>query len=167
MSTATESAAAAKPNPLLNQRTTYLFIPYDEIDSKISMHFIEAKFGDSIRAQVVRAIPVQRLTEQHTIIVVARKLIKPVTRRVPGPDKMPEEYHVPIEELAFGAEGQHGAGVIAHPPIRVAEHWREDEHADMGGTLNEETLFPAINRVSAPFYVRHRSDEGLIRLSLV
>jgi|SRR3954471_11529281 hypothetical protein len=147
---------ATKPEEqkLIDQRTTYLLIPSGEVEDRICRAWIEKAYGDNFRAQVVSAIPIVRLTDQNHLLVVARKKIRPITRRQQGPGGMPEDYPIAIEELT--------QEVSQRGPLRVADYWLEA--TEVGGSVDQTRLIVALNQISQPFCVRYRADEGLLRL---
>ena len=158
--TATQAKAAADPaQQLIGQRTTYVIVPNDEHEWRIVRHYIERKYGDDFRAQVVRAVPFLRLSEQHTIWPICRKRLRPITITKPGPGNVPESYPLTDDELA--------EDVLEREPLRVAQHWADDQFSDMGGVLRQDTFFEALNKRISPFHVQYRSDEGLLRIGLV
>lgn len=142
------------PPRLVDKRTTFLLIPNAEHEDRIGRAYIESVYGDDIVARVVQAIPLARLTDESHVIVIARRRIKPVFNRQPDATGMPQEYPIAIEELI--------QEVKEREPIAIANHWLEDH--EMGGKLNTQTFFETLNRAAQPFCVRHRGDEGLIRL---
>jgi len=146
---------AQKLPALLGQRTTYLLIPHDEHETRIARHWISNKYGEDFKAQVVRGVPLIRLTEQHTIIVIARRRIKAITRRQLGAGGMPEDFEIDLDELAVE--------VVEREPLKIATLWRDDNE-ETGGSIDLENFWPALNKRSAPFHCQFRADEGIVRL---
>lgn len=142
------------PERLVDKRNTYLFIPNSEHEDRIGRFYLEQMYGEDLQARIVQAIPVARLTDESTVIVVARKKIKPVYRRQPDAQGMPQEYPVAIEELA--------QDIQERPPIYVRDYWLED--LELGGKLDMRSFLETLNKAAQPFCVRHRNDEGLLRL---
>ena len=157
---APKKAAAADPaQQLIGQRTTYILVPNDEHEWRIVRHYIATKYGDDFRAQVVRAVPFMRLTEMHTVWPICRKKLRPINIVKPGPGNVPESYPLTDDELA--------EDVVEREAVRVAGHWADDQHSDIGGVLRQDTFFEALNKRISPFHVQYRSDEGLLRIGLV
>jgi hypothetical protein len=138
---------------LVDSPMTQILIPNDPHEQRICAAYLESKYGE-IKARVVQAIPLARLTDQHTVLVVARRKLKPITKRQPDPSGMPHEYPVAIEELI--------QDVTEREPIRIANHWQAA--ADTGGHVNVNSFLELLGIVSAPFCVRYRSDENVARL---
>jgi hypothetical protein len=146
-----------QPEPeqkLIDKRTTFLLVPNSEVEDRICRAYLEAKYGDNLKALIVSAIPVQRLTDQHAVIVVARKKTKPITVRQQGPDGMPQDYPIPMETVI--------QDVTERGPLMVEKFWLPD--AELGGVVDQTALIVALNQIAQPFCVRFRADEGLIRL---
>jgi len=139
---------------LVDQPMTYILMPNSLHEERIGRAYVEAKYGKDLRAKIVTAIPVARLTEQNTLLVVARERFKPVTRRQPDPSGYPHDYEVPIEELILD--------VVEREPVKVSKFWLAGD--EMGGRLNMNDFIEHLNKISGPFNVRFRGDEGLIRL---
>lgn len=148
-------ANAPAPQPRLHdKRTTFLLIPNSEHEDRIGRFYLEQMYGDDIKARVVNAIPVARLTDESHVIVVARTKITAVFRRQPDAQGMPQEYAITLEELI--------GGVKERDPIAVKNYWLDD--METGGKLNMPEFLETLNKRAQPFCVRHRADEGLLRL---
>lgn len=154
MQTTTEKPRDKAPGPrLVDSPMTQILIPNDPHEERICLAYLEATYGD-FKARVVKAIPLARLTDQHTVLVVARRKLKPITKRQPDPSGMPHDYPVDITELILD--------VTEREPIRIANHWQAA--ADTGGHVNVATFLELLGVISAPFCVRHRGDENVARL---
>lgn len=142
---------------LVDQVMTYILMPNSMHEERIGRAWVEATYGRNLKAKIVTAIPLSRLTDQHTLMIVARERFKPVTRRQPDPSGMPHDYEVPIEELILD--------VAEREPVKVSQFWLSGAGVDdMGGRINQDALIEHLNKISGPFNVRYRADEGLIRL---
>ena len=146
--------AAPALRKLEDERTTYFLLPNDVHEMRIGRYYLSRKYGEEFKALIVSAIPVARLTQDHIVIPIVRKTLKPVSRNQPGPNGVPESYPVSDDELADG--------VTERGPVHVAKHWREG--GEMGGFVAKDELREALNRCVGPFNVNLRDDEGLIRL---
>jgi len=154
MQTSTEKPSSKAPEPrLIDSPMTQILIPNDPHEERISVAHLESKYGD-FKARVVKALPLARLTDQHTVLVVARRRRKPVTRRQPDASGMPHEYPIPIEELI--------QDVSEREPIVIAKHWQVAP--DTGGHVNVNSFLELLGVISTPFCVRYRGDENVARL---
>lgn len=151
------TAARPKEAPtqprLVDGAMTQILVPNDPHEERICLAYLESKYG-AIQARVVKALPLARLTDQHTVLVVARRKLKPIMRRQPDPSGMPHEYPVAIEELILD--------VAEREPIRIASHWQSA--ADTGGHVNVNSFLELLGVIASPFCVRHRGDENIARL---
>lgn len=148
-----KSQAKAEPR-LVDLETTYVLIPDGEVESRICHAFIEKKYGENIKAQVVTAVPLVRLRPGDALLIVARSKLTPITRKRESATMAPEWYPVELDELIND--------VRERPPLRVDDFWIRG--GVIGGQVDTTALIVAINQLTSPFYVRHRADEGLIRL---
>lgn len=154
MQTTTEKPLIKAPEQrLVDSPMTQILIPNDPNEERICLAYLEAKYGE-LKGRVVKAIPLARLTDQHTVLVVARRKLKPISRRQPDQSGMPHEYPVAIEELI--------QDVTEREPIRIANHWQAA--ADTGGHVNANSFLELLGMISSPFCVRHRGDENVARL---
>lgn len=153
MNDANKTQPKAEPR-LVDLKSTYILIPDGEVEDRIARAWVEATYGDNIKAQVVTAVPLLRLRETDALLVAARKKLKPTTNRRDLPGRPPEDYQVPIEELM--------QEVTQRGPILIDKHWIEG--GAIGGKVDQTSLIVALNQISQPFCVRYRADEGLVRL---
>lgn len=150
-----KAKASQKPEPrLVDLETTYVLIPDGEVETRIAHAWIEKQYGDNFKAQVVTAMPLVRLRPGDALLIVARKKLASITRKRESASMAPEWYPVDIEELMLD--------VRERGPLRIEDHYIKG--GVIGGQVDTTSLIVAINQLASPFCVRHRADEGLIRL---
>ena len=156
MAAATATVEAPKKERLVDKRTTFLLLPNSEHEDRIGRHYIDQLYGElpETGARIVQAIPAQRLTDEHCIVVIARKRIRECFRRQPDATGMPQEYPVAIEELVLD--------VKEREPIAIKDYWLDD--LETGGKLDMPRFMTALNKAAQPFCVRYRATEGKLRL---
>lgn len=158
---AAEPVAAPKAlDPGFSRFTYFLYLPND-YEKEIMRLYLAQKYPESL-ARKVGEMQVNRLTDQHQVIIL--------TRPKPTPDKTPRRNQMGAVEFDDHEPSTKLKEVRESKPISVREFWNEgNEDSMIDGTLDTHRFLDAVARAASPLTISWHPEQnpGVLKLSWV
>lgn len=138
----------------------YYLLVNDEHEARIARAWVD-KHHPGSRSKRVTMIPIERLTQDHVVRVLARtgRKITPAVR------VFKDQHGIKTLETLESDDPTLLAEVVEGPPIQVIDFWIDAvEETGEEGYLDRANFLQAVGKTSAPFAIKYRSDDK--RLSL-
>lgn len=158
------AAEPLKPEPaeiVGNSRFTYFLYLPDDFEKEVMRLYLAQKYPTSL-ARRVGEMQVNRLTDQHQVIVLVRP--KPTPASTPHKNQMGAtefEHHDHKTKLGEVRESR---------PIFCREFWQEGNDDSMvDGTLNTHQFLEAVSRAASPLTISWHPEQnpGILKLSWI
>jgi hypothetical protein len=157
-----EAAIAATAEPKLgDSRFTYFLYLPDDYEKEVMRLYLLQKYPNS-QARKVGEMQVNRLTDQHQVIIL--------TRPKPTPDKTP--YKDPMGSVQYTLHEPKSklSEIRESKPIFCKDFWTEGHDDSMvDGTLNTHTFLAAVSAAASPLTISWHPEQnpGVLKLSWV
>lgn len=141
--------SAPQAQPQRDMSKTYLLGPSDENENAIALAWLEKAHPDANtpgHVRYVTSLLLDRLTEEHTVIVLAR------TKKRTDALKT-ERDHNGIAKVIRSTPEELAAEIVEGKPIRCADHWIGQVDG-IEGELNTQTFLEALGKTSTPWSVK-------------
>jgi hypothetical protein len=144
----------------MSRFTYFLYLPND-FDKEVMRLYLQEKYPNSL-ARKVGEMQVNRLTEQHAVIVL--------TRPRPTADKTPFKNQMGTVEYTLHPAEEKIREVRESKPIFCKEFWHEgNEDSMIDGALDTHLFLGAVSVAASPLTISWHPEQnpGVLKLSWV
>ena len=155
--THTKQQAAAQPAPQRDMSKVYFWGPNDESENLIALEWLAKHYPDTGSHGQVRyttALNLDKLTDEHTVIVLAR------TKKRTHARETERDQHGIAKVVQRKPEDLIGE-IVESPPVHCKDHWQGQEYGTEG-ELNVNTFMNAIGKVCTPFHPKPSPQDSRV-----